>query len=331
MASGRGFTALLAAVVAVATLFGIVTGPADATFAGKSARIAYQVTYHSWQRQDIFTVRPDGTGERRLTFSGNSQNPIWSPSGRRIAYERSGGVWVMRADGSGKHQLIPGRLVGWMPNGRRILVVRGLDGPEGVDPSWLLVRISTGDVEQLPIDLPLAAGLSPPYHDFNEWSYVSAATLSPNGEPLALILTRYDIADDGYSYPYGSFFAVRLDGTGLRRIGSVYEPNILSSPDWSPSGRQLVYAYNPEPRGDCYDVVTSIRLDGSPGSAGLSQLCFTTDPTWSPDANEIALPASSPTWARHSLMISKLDGSRITTVLSSTVRYYSHPDWRGLP
>jgi Tol biopolymer transport system component len=67
---------------------------------------------------DIYVMNADGTGEpKRLTFDAaptsptlnlesRSQNPVWSPDGRRIAYEstRSGNseIWVMNVDGSGE-------------------------------------------------------------------------------------------------------------------------------------------------------------------------------------------------------------------------------------
>ncbi len=238
----------------------------------------------------------------------------------------------MQADGSSKQRLTTGQLVGWMPNGGRILVVRGLDGPDGVDPTWSLVRVSTGEVRQLTIDLPLVPGLRPPYDDYDEWSYVSAATLSPTGDQLALILTRVDYGGNDYDYPFGSYFVVRLDGTGLRRVGTVYNPGI-GSPGWSPRGRQFVYSVNYEPRfNSLADAVTSIRLDGRLGSAHFSQLCHEDHPVWSPDRAQIAVLASSPYGRGDAAYVSPtLDGSRIMTVGSSTVRYYYSPDWRSLP
>ena len=59
---------------------------------------------------DIYTIRIDGTDERRLTFgTGNSEHPAWSSDGRFLVYtfEKAGHkiVQVMRADGSGSHRL----------------------------------------------------------------------------------------------------------------------------------------------------------------------------------------------------------------------------------
>lgn len=320
----------MATAMAMGVLSGTATESALATVAASNGRIAYQETFD--KGNDIFSVRPDGTGNTRLTFSRNSQHPIWSPFGQRIAYERAGAVWVMRADGSGKLPLVRGQLVGWMPSGGRILVARGLgpDAQDGVDPTWLLVRVSTGEAEPLSIDLPLVPGLQPPYPGYDEWSRVNDATLSPDGTLLGLTLVRDDYGPDDYSYWYGSFFTVRLDGTGLDRVGSVYDPD-PGAAGWSPDSRQLVYTWA-EPRSGCHDGVLSLRLDGRAGSARFGRACFESDPTWSPDGSLIAFGSAS-AWGGlpATLKTSTLDGSQITTVLSSTDHWYHDPDWRRLP
>ena len=163
-------------------------------------------------------MRPNGIGNKRLTFSHDARKPIWSPSGGRIAFQRAGAVWVMRSDGAGKEELTDGQLVGWLPTGGRVLVVRYADQPE-VDPSWVVHVVATGAEEQLPIDLPLVDDPDPPYPDYSEWKYATDPTLSPNGELLAVMLWRYDDdSSSGYPYYFRSIFTVRLDGTELTRV-----------------------------------------------------------------------------------------------------------------
>jgi hypothetical protein len=85
---------------------------------------------------DIYRVRPDGSGLRRLTRDGFA--PAWSPNGRRIAFtregvyrprpsSRSGGLFIMAADGANAHRL-PHQTItygvqdlAWSPDGRRLL------------------------------------------------------------------------------------------------------------------------------------------------------------------------------------------------------------------
>jgi TolB protein len=48
---------------------------------------------------DIYVMRPDGSGVKRLT-NARGYTPAWSPDGRHIVFSAPG-LFVMRADGSG--------------------------------------------------------------------------------------------------------------------------------------------------------------------------------------------------------------------------------------
>ena len=72
---------------------------------------------------EIYTIKPDGTGVKRLTFSrGNDAHMAWSPDGEHIVWASSrlgfkddgiytdapqpyGELFVMRYDGTGVQQL----------------------------------------------------------------------------------------------------------------------------------------------------------------------------------------------------------------------------------
>src|SRR5262245_11628208 len=59
---------------------------------------------HPDNARDIYVMRPDGSGVRRLT-RGGAETPAWSPDGRYIVFSAPGGLGVMRADGSGATSL----------------------------------------------------------------------------------------------------------------------------------------------------------------------------------------------------------------------------------
>ena len=95
--------------------------PAQATWPGRDGRIAFV------KANQIYTIRPDGSGLSKRTYVGKNYRPEWSPSGQRIAYihEPAAGVreiWMMRADGSNKTRITQGGNAtagpSWSPDGR---------------------------------------------------------------------------------------------------------------------------------------------------------------------------------------------------------------------
>jgi TolB protein len=153
-------------------------------------------------RGDLWTIRADGTGERRL--AAGASLPSWSPDDRRLVFEREEArgqhaVYRVDAAGRGLRRLAAGSGPVWSPDGMRIAFVRG-NGVFAIDPDGRSQRKLTT------IGLATAGPLS--------WSPDS---------------TRIAVSRGGF------VFSIRSDGTGETRLTQGREPA------WSPNGAKLAY------------------------------------------------------------------------------------------
>jgi dipeptidyl aminopeptidase/acylaminoacyl peptidase len=95
------------------------------------------VVFRSGGQEDLFLVRSDGTGLRKLTDDlHRDRGPSWSPDGKRIAFytNRDEGryeIWAINPDGSGLTQLTRtagrGWFPSWSPDGKRIAYPTGTE------------------------------------------------------------------------------------------------------------------------------------------------------------------------------------------------------------
>jgi Tol biopolymer transport system component len=159
---------------------------------------------------DIWTVRPDGSGLRRLTGEprAHEDTPAWSPDARRIAYsverERDGAlladIWVMHADGSGRRRLLGGRhqdrAPSWSSDGSRIAFIR--DG-----------RVATMSADGKDVRILTREG---PQHTRPLWS--------PDGE--LILCTREP----------GRVVMIKADGSGVKTVPLPRDAFALA---WEPS------------------------------------------------------------------------------------------------
>jgi len=202
----------------------------------------------------LFSARPDGTGERRLTHvDGRAMHPDWSPDGKRIVFHIEHknakpraycSVASMNADGSGLIDLANRR--------------RGCDGsPSFTADGRRIVFVNFDDVKDVEVvaSMDLAGG---DRRDVKtRWRMgVGHPMTSPDGTWITFV----GLSEEGAR---NSLFAMRPDGSQLHRltpagwgIGDKY--------DWSPDGKLIVlttHAHFVVP-GESANVVT-IRPDGS--------------------------------------------------------------------
>jgi TolB protein len=102
------------------TPFRLNAGNPDWSPDGK--RIVFNSSYEGQGRVELYTVRPDGSGLRRVRREKKSFSfePVWSPDGRRIAFVHGGAkpphIWTMRPDGTKMRQETHGPLPDFAPD-----------------------------------------------------------------------------------------------------------------------------------------------------------------------------------------------------------------------
>jgi len=261
-------------------------------------------------RSEVFTINPDGTGERVLT---NNQvrdgDPSFSPDGANIAFEtfRDGfsEAYRMGADGSNPFRLTESgnnedRSTNWSPDGTKIAFHSTRDSassggniPPGGDPFEIYVMDADGSNE-----VRITNNLS--RDTFPQWS--------PDGSRLTFTTNR----DGDFE-----IYTMNPDGTDPQRVTNSLTEDAHST--WSPDGRQLtfhsrraggleIFRQNADGSGEATQVTNAGADDG-----------FAFFPVWSPDGTRIAFngnlaPEPEDFEVYH---VNAVDGSDVQRVTSS--------------
>lgn len=299
----------LALIALVGPIAAFAAAPADGASPGRNGRIVYVNTLFNHAEDgenQIFTVRPNGTGRRQLTYRGESDSPDWAPFGHRIVYRhfpKSGrsGIWAMDANGRHKHPLVPGSRrdydadPAWSPNGNRIVFTRA-SGRGARD----LMVYTLGSRTMRALHVGRGLSLVP-----------TAPAWSPDGRTI--VFSVLDISDPTAVDFQTDLFTVRADGSHLTQITRT--PNISEgNPDWSPGGRRLVYE---KFGGACEEEVNTSNPDGT-AQRRVRSGCLASMPAWAPNGRRILTYAvlgkrsgiwlMSPTGAKRRYLTSGLDG-----------------------
>jgi TolB protein len=87
-------------------------------------RIVFNSSFEGQGAVEIYTVRPEGSGLRRLRREPEHEfsfDPVWSPDGRRIAFVHGSArglphIWTMKRNGTGVRRLTRGPLPDFTPD-----------------------------------------------------------------------------------------------------------------------------------------------------------------------------------------------------------------------
>jgi Tol biopolymer transport system component len=217
---------MLAVPTAVCTLL-LIAGPADATFPGTNGRIAFFIDRGSGG--EIYTMRSDGTGVRRLTdLDPSVERPQWSPDGTKIVFQVDrpdndcGGIAVMDRDGSDLVDITPGRYLArgcvwgptFTPGGHRIVFAAKRCGR--CIQNIKSVRLEGTDLRRV-VRARRLFKLYP--------------KVSPDGRTVAFLV-------EGSSG--NAIYTVRMNGTHVRRVVPYsVDPGGVS---WAPNGKRIVFS-----------------------------------------------------------------------------------------
>lgn len=234
-------------------------------------------------RLQIFTIQPNGTNIRQLTFGEDSGRPDWSPDGRHIAFMtfRNEKAWiaVMDANGSNQTMLAEGITPDWSPDGRLIAFARPDEGQ--VLQIWT-IHADGSNMTQITRSNTTKIGPS--------WS--------PRGDEMVFILLKNPGSP---SDPQPEIGIMNADGTNERILTTEDRINIhvdlngdttlcetaydANAPAWSPVSNTIAFWSGVENQ---YGQIWTINSDGS-GSRQLTDDCNrnSDDPSWSPDGRKI--------------------------------------------
>jgi eukaryotic-like serine/threonine-protein kinase len=171
---------------------------------------------------DIWIYESQRDTMTRLTFGGGTNaNPAWSPDGRYIVFEGTGGIFWLRSDGAGQPQRLTqstNRQVpfSFTPDGKRLAFFEFVGG--GTDLWTVLLESDSSG---------LRAGKPEPY--LQGPSVERHPVFSPDGRWLA-----YDSNESGTTQVYVRAFPDKGGKWQISNGGGIY-------PLWSRGGRELFF------------------------------------------------------------------------------------------
>jgi Tol biopolymer transport system component len=317
--------------IAVAVMAAAAVGPfalalpVNATTGGQNGLIAFARREASGDlhRRPLYTMNPDGTSIRQLTYPDWGFADLassWSPDGTKVAFERddntqnNADVYVINADGTGLTRLTDctaepaSAACGgyfepvWTPDGKSIVFTR------------CCVHQVDGDHQTIDIFRADGTGMRTLAYDPSPNGGDDGVAVSADGQWVAF---SRQVTNHAYSKSAGSaMFLVHPDGTGLHQVTSY--GLWVDEKDWSPDGSRIVFVTHEAGRGQPFRAdIDTIRPDGT----GLTQLTFTTpgqtfafQPIYAPAGNRILFSYFPDSDGNSSLATMRTDGSDVQPI-----------------
>lgn len=238
--------------IAGPTSDGSVTVPATPTPTPTTTAVGPGEAWYAYTTTDgvAVLIRADGTGDHPLLPERDIAQglPDWSPDGSQLVLERDYGptsqLWLVNADGTNGRALTPrdDRCVGncmytgepaFSPDGRSIAFVRVVvDVSRVLSSSLVVLDVASGAERTLATSTVTDAYGSP--------------TWSPDGTRIAIEVRRFRSLGSSTSVAAELAYLAMVD---LTAASPAPEPipgtDSGDSPDWRPTGNELVFVRNP--------------------------------------------------------------------------------------
>lgn len=241
---------VLAGFFAVVTVLALPAG-VGATVPGPNGLIVFRSDES--QGAQIFTIGPDGRGQRQLTnLAGDAFLPHWSPESNRIVFEfdpanpvnndfcnivtmnrNGGGMRILPLANGDQCEASPS----FSADGHRIFY----EGFDGVSRDAIFSMDLNGNDRRLITECQ-GTGLTDP-EESPDGTMLSFTCYSPDGE--------------------GALFDANIDGSGLRQL-TPFSAEVGNKSDWSPDSRRIMFISTPgEGTPDAQVNTFTIARDGT--------------------------------------------------------------------
>ena len=332
---------------ATAATNGSLTRLADQPASGAVANGKIAFVGQQTGNREIYTINAAGSDLKRLTNTVQggvdeywSDNPVWSPDGRHILFQRTTVVYfprpgfniiqiyVMDADGSNQQPLVTadGRnneyvyFPAWSPDSSKLAFVHS---NSTIQSSEIIVMSADGSNRTSVAESGSINnvgwsrdGTQLSFTTLDD-TYVINADGSNKRVAPRVFPPLYAWSPDGlrFAFECGGICIVNLDGSNLIQITT---SGADSDPHWSPDGSKIAFAVY-----DDYSAqVVVVNADGS-NEKGTGTNAGS--PVWSPDGSKIVFN-DAPDFNNFGVYVMNADTSVVTKIADG-----SQPSWQAVP